>query len=35
VRGLSAGPSERWPSERRTFEGRVLSDHAPVDRDVK
>jgi endonuclease/exonuclease/phosphatase family metal-dependent hydrolase len=32
VRGLtlSGGPSA-WPVERRTIEGRVLSDHAPVE----
>jgi endonuclease/exonuclease/phosphatase family metal-dependent hydrolase len=35
VRGLDAGPPEPWPSERRTFEGRLLSDHAPVDREVE
>jgi endonuclease/exonuclease/phosphatase family metal-dependent hydrolase len=35
VRGLQAGPPERWPPERRSFEGRVLSDHAPVDREVE
>lgn len=31
VRGLSAGEPQVWPSERRTRDGRVLSDHAPVD----
>jgi endonuclease/exonuclease/phosphatase family metal-dependent hydrolase len=32
VRGLrlAEGPS-RWPNERRTLDGRLLSDHAPVD----
>jgi endonuclease/exonuclease/phosphatase family metal-dependent hydrolase len=35
VRGLRAGPPKRWPSERRTFDGRVLSDHPPVDREVE
>lgn len=34
VRGLPAGPSERWPPERRLREGRLLSDHAPVEREV-
>ena len=32
VRGLEAGPQERWPVERRRVDGRVLSDHAPVER---
>ena len=31
VRGASAGPVEVWPVERRTVDGRVLSDHAPVE----
>jgi endonuclease/exonuclease/phosphatase family metal-dependent hydrolase len=35
VRGLEAGPPEGWPPERRSFDGRVLSDHTPVDREVK
>jgi endonuclease/exonuclease/phosphatase family metal-dependent hydrolase len=34
VRGLEAEPPSRWPTERRTFAGRVLSDHAPVEREV-
>jgi endonuclease/exonuclease/phosphatase family metal-dependent hydrolase len=34
VRGLDASPSVRWPVERRRQEGRLLSDHAPVERDV-
>jgi endonuclease/exonuclease/phosphatase family metal-dependent hydrolase len=34
VRGLPAGPPEVWPVERRTFGGRVLSDHPPVEREV-
>jgi endonuclease/exonuclease/phosphatase family metal-dependent hydrolase len=34
VRGLRAGPAHIWPLERRTRNGRVLSDHAPVERDV-
>jgi endonuclease/exonuclease/phosphatase family metal-dependent hydrolase len=35
VRGLRAGPPEPWPPERRSVDGRLLSDHAPVDRGVK
>jgi endonuclease/exonuclease/phosphatase family metal-dependent hydrolase len=35
VRGLAAGPPRIWPVERRTHSGRVLSDHAPVDRDIE
>lgn len=31
VRGARAGPAKRWPDERRRFEGRLLSDHAPVE----
>jgi len=34
VRGLHAGPPLRWPIERRRVAGRVLSDHAPVEREV-
>ena len=34
VRGLEASPPCRWPSARRTVAGRVLSDHAPVERTV-
>jgi endonuclease/exonuclease/phosphatase family metal-dependent hydrolase len=34
VRGLPAGPPQVWPLERRTRDGRVLSDHAPVDAEV-
>ena len=34
VRGLGASPPRRWPDERRRHEGRLLSDHAPVDREV-
>jgi endonuclease/exonuclease/phosphatase family metal-dependent hydrolase len=34
VRGLEAGPPVRWKVERRTVEGRVWSDHAPVDREI-
>jgi endonuclease/exonuclease/phosphatase family metal-dependent hydrolase len=34
VRGLRAGPPRVWPVEERTRDGRVLSDHAPVDMEV-
>jgi endonuclease/exonuclease/phosphatase family metal-dependent hydrolase len=34
VRGLAADPAVRWPVERRTTGHGVLSDHAPVDREV-
>jgi endonuclease/exonuclease/phosphatase family metal-dependent hydrolase len=34
VRGLDAGAALRWPADRRTTEHGVLSDHAPVDREV-
>jgi endonuclease/exonuclease/phosphatase family metal-dependent hydrolase len=34
VRGADAGAFSVWPIERRTIEGRVLSDHAPVEVDV-
>jgi hypothetical protein len=34
VRGLEAAPPCRWPTEQRTVAGRVLSDHAPVERTV-
>jgi endonuclease/exonuclease/phosphatase family metal-dependent hydrolase len=34
VRGLRAGASTGWPLERRRVGGRVLSDHAPVEREV-
>jgi endonuclease/exonuclease/phosphatase family metal-dependent hydrolase len=34
VRGLHVSPPLRWPVERRLHEGRVLSDHAPVEREV-
>jgi endonuclease/exonuclease/phosphatase family metal-dependent hydrolase len=33
-RGLDGSPSVRWPVERRLHEGRLLSDHAPVEREV-
>ncbi|HKC22200.1 MAG TPA: endonuclease/exonuclease/phosphatase family protein [Gaiellaceae bacterium] len=35
VRGLRAQPPLVWPVERRTREGRILSDHAPVDVEVE
>jgi endonuclease/exonuclease/phosphatase family metal-dependent hydrolase len=31
VRGAAATPLALWPAERRTHEGRLLSDHAPVE----
>ena len=31
VRGAQAGPARRWPDERRRVDGRLLSDHAPVE----
>jgi endonuclease/exonuclease/phosphatase family metal-dependent hydrolase len=31
VRGLPATPPERWPADRRTIDGRLLSDHAPAE----
>ena len=31
-RGLSLGPPERWPAARRRLDGRLLSDHAPLER---
>jgi hypothetical protein len=34
VRGPDASPPVRWPEERRLHQGRLLSDHSPVDRDV-
>jgi endonuclease/exonuclease/phosphatase family metal-dependent hydrolase len=34
VRGLEASPPLRWSRERRLHEGRLLSDHAPVEREV-
>jgi endonuclease/exonuclease/phosphatase family metal-dependent hydrolase len=34
VRGLEAGRPARWEPERRAFEGRLLSDHAPVELEV-
>ena len=34
VRGLEARPQQVWPLERRLLDGRVLSDHAPVEEHV-
>jgi endonuclease/exonuclease/phosphatase family metal-dependent hydrolase len=34
ARGLQGSEAVRWPVERRTVDGRVLSDHAPVDREL-
>jgi endonuclease/exonuclease/phosphatase family metal-dependent hydrolase len=31
VRGATASPLEVWPEERRRVDGRLLSDHAPVE----
>ena len=31
VRGLPSGPPTAWPAERRRVDGRLLSDHAPVE----
>jgi endonuclease/exonuclease/phosphatase family metal-dependent hydrolase len=35
VRGAAAGPVHRWPAERRRHEGRLLSDHAPVEVEIE
>ncbi len=34
VRGLPVSPYRRWPPERRRLDGRLLSDHAPIEVDV-
>ena len=34
VRGAKAGPVEVWPVERRRVDGRLLSDHAPVEVEI-
>lgn len=34
ARGLRGAPGEPWPLARRTVDGRILSDHAPVDREL-
>jgi endonuclease/exonuclease/phosphatase family metal-dependent hydrolase len=31
-RGVALGPPAAWPEDRRTLDGRLLSDHAPVER---
>ena len=33
-RGFQGAPGEPWPVARRTVDGRILSDHAPVDREL-
>ncbi|MEX2212057.1 MAG: endonuclease/exonuclease/phosphatase family protein [Gaiellaceae bacterium] len=35
VRGAESGPEERWPDKRRTVGGALLSDHAPVEVNVR
>lgn len=35
VHGAEAGAPVRWPDERRRVDGRLLSDHAPVDVEVQ
>jgi endonuclease/exonuclease/phosphatase family metal-dependent hydrolase len=35
VRGAKSSPVRVWPDERRTWEGMVLSDHAPVEVDIE
>jgi endonuclease/exonuclease/phosphatase family metal-dependent hydrolase len=34
VRGAEATESRRWPTERRRVDGRLLSDHAPVEVEI-
>src|SRR5437868_11496732 len=34
VDGITAGPPFQWPAKRREIDGRVLSDHAPVEREL-
>jgi len=34
VRGLAAGEQRAWPEKRRRLDGLLLSDHAPVEREV-
>jgi endonuclease/exonuclease/phosphatase family metal-dependent hydrolase len=34
VRGASIGEERRWPTERRRVDGRLLSDHAPVEVEI-
>jgi endonuclease/exonuclease/phosphatase family metal-dependent hydrolase len=35
VRGAEAGPLLVWPEERRRQNGRLLSDHAPVELEIE
>lgn len=35
VRGLPAGTPRAWPEDRRRLQGRLLSDHAPVELEVE
>jgi endonuclease/exonuclease/phosphatase family metal-dependent hydrolase len=35
VRGAKATPAEPWPEDRRRLDGRLLSDHAPVERTIE
>jgi endonuclease/exonuclease/phosphatase family metal-dependent hydrolase len=35
VRGLPAGTPRVWPEDRRRLQGRLLSDHAPVELEVE
>jgi endonuclease/exonuclease/phosphatase family metal-dependent hydrolase len=35
VRGAPVTPIRRWPEARREYNGRLLSDHAPVELDVQ
>jgi len=35
VRGAPVTPIRRWPEDRREYNGRLLSDHAPVELDVR
>ena len=34
VRGAETGEARRWPTERRRHDGRLLSDHAPVEVEI-
>jgi len=35
VRGLAAGETHEWPPERRAHDGKLLSDHTPVEVEVE
>ncbi|MDX6476397.1 MAG: hypothetical protein QOH95_1908, partial [Gaiellaceae bacterium] len=35
VRGAASSPVRRWPDDQRKHDGRLLSDHAPVELDVE